>query len=384
MNKKYFWGVAYAAALLLSASCASGSGSQEDNDHDHEHGEHAEGSDEIVMTPEKAKAAGVEVAEVHPQNFRMVIPATGQVLASQADETTVVANVAGMVSFGGSLTEGMSVGRGATLLSISTAHTAEGDPGQRARIAYEAAKQEYERASRLAVNKIVSERELAQAKQNYENAKLTYNALAGQSRGGGRQAMTAPIAGFVKNCYVKEGDYVNVGQPLVSISQNKKLFLRAEVSEKYYGQLNRIQSANFKTPYDNKVYALDELGGRVLSYGKATDADAFFIPVTFEFDNKGEVVPGSLVEVYLLSDEMAGQWVLPKSAITEEQGLFFIYLQLDEEGYKKQEVTVGVDNGNEVQILSGLKEGDRVVTKGAYQVKLASASNAIPAHNHEH
>jgi multidrug efflux pump subunit AcrA (membrane-fusion protein) len=45
---------------------------------------------------------------------------------------------------------------------------------------------------------------------------------------------------------------------------------------------------------------------------------------------------------------------------------------------------VGVDNGNEVQILSGLKEGDRVVTKGAYQVKLASASNAIPAHNHEH
>lgn len=69
---------------------------------------------------------------------------------------------------------------------------------------------------------------------------------------------------------------------------------------------------------------------------------------------------------------------------TEEQGIFFVYLQLDEEGYKKQEVTLGADNGKSVQILTGIKPGDRVVTEGAYQVRLASASNAIPAHSHEH
>ena len=72
------------------------------------------------------------------------------------------------------------------------------------------------------------------------------------------------------------------------------------------------------------------------------------------------------------------------SALTEEQGSFFVYLQLDEEGYKKQLVTLGADNGESVQILSGVKAGDRVVTEGAYQVKLASATNAIPAHSHEH
>lgn len=76
--------------------------------------------------------------------------------------------------------------------------------------------------------------------------------------------------------------------------------------------------------------------------------------------------------------------LLPRTALTEEQGLFFAYLQLDEEGYKKQEVTLGADNGKSVQVLSGIKAGDRVVTQGAYQVKLASASNAIPAHSHEH
>ena len=56
----------------------------------------------------------------------------------------------------------------------------------------------------------------------------------------------------------------------------------------------------------------------------------------------------------------------------------------DEEGYKKQPVTLGADNGERVQILSGVKAGDKVVTQGAYQVKLAGATNAIPAHSHEH
>ena len=168
------------------------------------------------------------------------------------------------------------------------------------------------------------------------------------------------------------------------LSKSNLLFLRADVSEKYYGYLHSIQSANFKTPYDNKVYELGELKGRLLSYGKASGGTSFYVPVTFEFDNRGDVIPGSYVEVYLLSSEMPDVLALPVTALTEEQGLYFVYLQLDEEGYKKQEVTLGASNGKKVQILTGLKAGDRVVTKGAYQVKLASASNAIPAHSHEH
>lgn len=88
-------------------------------------------------------------------------------------------------------------------------------------------------------------------------------------------SVTAPLGGYIKNCLVKEGDYVSVGQPLVSITQNRRLFLRADVSEKYYGYLHSIQSANFKTPYDNKVYELGELKGRLLSYGKASGGTSF-------------------------------------------------------------------------------------------------------------
>ena len=352
----------------------------------HNHGSEAsesEHSDEIILPKAKAEAAGVKVSTIEPGTFEQVIKTSGQVLAAQGDESVAVATVAGVVSFHGKVTEGMSVGKGSTLLTISSSNIADGDPVQRARIAYEISKKEYERMKALVKNKIVSDKDFAQAEQNYENARISYEALAkGNTKGG--QAISSPIGGYVKNILVKEGDYVTIGQPLVSVTQNRRLFLRAEVSEKYYPYLCTIGSANFKTPYDNKVYALKELSGRLLSFGKSAGDNSFYVPVTFEFDNKGDIIPGSFVEVYLLSTPMENVISLPRTALTEEQGLFFVYLQLDEEGYKKQEVTLGADNGQSVQILTGVKAGDPVVVNGAYQVKLASASNAIPAHSHEH
>ena len=412
MKKLIFMGI---LGLFILGSCNSKSGGNheghdhgteahdhEHEGHDHEHeGEDHEGhdhegdehsrssepatghSDEIILPKAKAEAAGVKTSIIEPEVFEQVIKTSGQVLAAQGDESVAVATVAGVVSFRGKVTEGMSVGKGTALVTISSSNIADGDPVQRARIAYDISRKEYERMQALVKNKIVSDKEFAQAEQNYENARISYEALAKNHSAGG-QAVTSPISGFVKNILVKEGDYVTIGQPLVSITQNRRLFLRAEVSEKYYPSLRTIGSVNFKTPYDNKVYELKELNGRLLSFGKSAGENSFYVPVTFEFDNKGDIIPGSFVEVYLLSSPMENVLSLPRTALTEEQGLFFAYLQLDEEGYKKQEVTLGADNGKSVQVLSGIKAGDRVVTQGAYQVKLASASNAIPAHSHEH
>ena len=350
--------------------------------HDHDHG-HAHGvnPDEIILAPHKAKAAGVASMEIQPKSFRQVIKASGEVQAAQGNESTIVANVAGVVSFQRSVTEGMQVGKGATIMTISASKLQEGDPAERARIAYEAAKADFDRASRLVESQIVSQKEFNAIKEKYENARIAYEALSkNQTKGG--VAVSAPMGGYIKNLLVKEGDYVSVGQPLATVTQNNRLFLRADVSERYYKYLNNISSANFKTPYDNQVYELEALNGKLLSYGKS--AGSFYVPVTFSFDNKGEIIPGSFVEIYLLSKDMENSIVLPVEALTEEQGLYFIYIQKCEESYKKQEVKLGASNGKEVQILSGVQPGDKVVVKGAYHVKLASASNALPAHSHEH
>lgn len=96
-----------------------------------------------------------------------------------------------------------------------------------------------------------------------------------------------------------------------------------------------------------------ELSGRLLSFGKTSGDNSFYVPVTFEFDNKGEVIPGSFVEVYLLSSQLENVISVPRTALTEEQGIFFVYLQLDEEGYKKQEVTLGADMAKVYKFLTG-------------------------------
>lgn len=353
------------------------------HNHEHENEPHAGNSDEIVLPPAKATAAGIKTCQIEAGRFQEVIKTSGQILAAQGDESVAVATVAGVVSFKGKVVEGMSVSKGTPLVVLSSNNMAEGDPVQKARIAFEIAQKEYERKKALVSSKIVSEKDFAQAEQAFENARISYEAVAKHHSSNG-QTVISPIAGYIKNLLVKEGDYVSVGQPLVSITQNRRLFLKADVSEKYYSSLNTIRSANFCTPYNNQVYNLNELNGRLLSYGKTSDGNSYYVPVTFEFDNRGEVIPGSFVEVYLLGATKEQTISVPRTALTEEQGSFFVYLQLDESCYKKQLVTIGANNGERIEIRSGLHEGDQVVTEGAYQVKLAGATNAIPAHSHEH
>lgn len=362
-----------------------------DHDAHHNHDDHSEASrqatgsdEEIVLSPARAQAAGVKSEIIHPKEFRQVIKASGRISAAQGNESIVVATVAGIVSFNGKLTEGAGVGKGSPLVHLSARHVAGGDPAQHARVVYETARKEYERMKALVGDKIVSEKDFAQAEQAYEQARISYEAISGRQSSGGN-TVASPMSGYVKELFVKEGDYAEVGQPLLSITQNRRLFLRAEVSEKYYPALHTIASANFRTPYNNNTYTLKELNGTLLSYGKSADgANSYYIPVTFEFDNKGDVVPGSFVEVFLLGSVADNALTLPLSALTEEQGSFFVYIQVDDECYRKQQVQPGANNGKEVEIRSGILPGERVVTEGAYQVKLAAVANVLPAHSHEH
>lgn len=357
---------------------------EDEHNHEHEEAEESHAAGEIVFKKAHAEAIGLQTEEMTPAAFSEVLKTSGQIQAAQGSESVVVATVPGVVTLGTTrLMDGTAVQKGQTILSLASRTLSDGDVALRLKNAYETARKEYERMKGLVVDKIVSEKDFEQARLAYENAKVAYEAVNGKHSSNG-VAVTATMSGFLKNILVKEGDYVAVGQPLATISQNNRLVLRADVSEKYYAHIPMMRSAYFKTPYDDQVYKLDELNGRFLSYGKSSANNSFYIPVLFEFDNKGAIIPGSFVEVYLLGNPMESVLSVPHSALVEEQGLFFVYIRLDEECYKKQEVSLGADNGERVQILSGLKAGDQVVTKGAYQIKLASASNAIPAHSHSH
>ncbi len=358
----------------------------EDDCHNHEaEAAEAEGShaEEIAFTAAQAKAAGLKTELVKPASFRNVIKTSGQIQVPQGDEQTIVATSAGIVSFvNSSISDGTAVRAGEAIVTISAKNLQDGDPAMKAKIAFETAEKEYRRAEGLVADKIISAKQFEQARLTYENAKTAYEAQASNVTASGIR-VTSPMAGYIKNRLVSQGEYVSVGQPTATVAQNRRLQLRAEVSENYFKDLKGVSSANFKMAYDNSTYRLSDLNGKLLSYGKTSNSNSFYIPITFEFDNVGDIIPGSFTEVYLLSAPREGVLSVPVSALSEEQGLNFVYVQVEPEAFVKKEVTIGQNNGERAEIVKGLNAGDAVVVGGVTQVKLASASGAIPdGHNH--
>ncbi len=370
-----------ACGALLLAACGHGGGHAEDADgHADEAKEH---SDEIVIDTAEARASGIAVETVQPGEFSGVIPCGGKILAAQGDEATVTATVAGIVRLVRGVAEGSPVGRGAAVFTISSRNLQD-DPARQAAIAYQKAKNEYDRAAKLVKDRIVTQKDFNQIRADYEAAKTVYDAFKQDGAAGGGVAVKSPIGGYVKTCLVKEGDYVAVGQPMMTVTQTRSLYLRANVPERYYAQMGTISSAKFKTAHGSRVYSLAQMDGRLVATGKQTGDGSPYIPVTFEFSNRADVAPGSFVETYLLTAPRQGVVTVPVSALTDEQGLNFVYIQTDPTCYERREVVIGQTDGERVEIKSGLKAGEKVVTKGAVQVRLAGASTAIPGHTHNH
>ncbi len=364
--------------------------SEEHHHHNHGHGEAEEEhgheghdhSGEIVVSLERQKTFGIAVDTVTADTFSEVLHTSGQILSATGDEMTVVAKTSGTVSLG-NLTEGSAVGKGARIATISSKNLGEGDKLAKAKAAYETAKREYERDLQLSKDNIVSESHLDQSKLACEQARAEYEALSSDLTADGGVAVTSPMAGFIKRLDVRQGDYVETGDPVAVVSQNRRLRLRADVSEKYYGMLSAIKDANFSTPYSETTFSLKELGGRLIGYGRASDGD-YYIPVTFEFDNRGNLVPGSYADIFLKTSSSKEGISVPVEAVVEDQGVHYVFVQHDETGFFKREVTLGQSDGRRVLVKSGLKEGESVVVSGALQVKLASVT-AVPAgHTHNH
>ena len=389
MKRILYFAVTLVTATLLY-SCHSQAHGEEDS-HDHNQSvdeptvaeEHAHGVDEIVFTPEQASRAGLLVEELAPADFAEVIEVSGRVMPAQGTEATVTATMSGIVRLTDlQLTDGSPVKTGTPLLYINARPMADGNPVAAAQAELTASRAALERAERLAAEEIISQRELEDVRRRYTAAKGAAESLGNEKR---VRSINSPLSGYVKDLLVKNGDYVTEGQPLLTVTQNRRLQLRADVPERYYASLNRIRSANFRMAYDktDHTYALANLDGRLVSKGQSTDSGEFFVPVTFEFNNQGSFVPGSLAQIYLLGDVRRGILAVPFGAIAEGQGLHFVYLQLDDHSYRRQEVRIGATDGRRVEIVEGLHPGDRVVTRGTTQVKLAANASVAPE-GHKH
>lgn len=353
-------------------------GEEHDHDHGHEAAEHSHG-DEIKLSAESATRFGVEVTELRPGAFTKTLKVSGQIEPSATDRTVVTARRSGIITLAAGITPGVHVGAGASLGTISSRGLQGGDAAEGAVIAREAAKKELDRLTPLYKEGIVTAGAYNEALKNYKEAE----AAAGVK--GGSAAVTTPAAGTISSLSVSSGEYVETGAPIAVVTRNSRLTLRADVPERHYSRLASVNGANFRPDYTTETFSLSDMGGRLLSSPSASPARGGYIPVYFTFESGGAVAPGAYAEIWLKSGRREGVLSVPRGAIIEMQGNYYVYTREHDDAYKKNLVKTGASDGVNVEILSGLHEGDKVVTRGATVVRMAETSAvAPPGHSHNH
>lgn len=393
------------ALICITPACKSNSGDELSHHHHHHHqheaehkhdhnpdhvhhededmedeAKHEHGNGEISLSHAAAERFGVTTETVKPAKFHDVLKVSGYIAPSTTGEAVVVAPTSGIITFAGGIERGSKVSSGAIIATVKSSGVSGGDPNQAAKATYEAAKRELDRLKPLYEEKLVTASDYNAALRAYEEAKASYSANASAGR------ISSPISGVITSIDAGQGQYVETGEMIATVSSSSKLTLRADVPEKYYSRLSSINDATVRLPYSETVLTIGQMNGkRIASDGSARASIPGYIPVYFTFDNDGSVLPGSNVEVYLKGQEIDDVISVPISALSEQQGEMFVFVRLDEDCYRKVQVKTGRNDGECIEILSGLKAGDNVVTKGTTTVRIAESSGVVPeGHSHNH
>lgn len=381
-----------AAALIFGTlpSCQSGHdhdeahehGHNEAHEHEHEH-HHDHGPNVVQFSNAQGLKVGLTLEKVAPRPFGQVIKTSAQVLPSQGDEREATASASGVVVFtNANLVEGAAVKAGQQLFEIESSGMADNNMNvkfQEASARYNAAKAAFERKQQLAEDKIVSQSDLETARAEYASAKAAYDNLKGNFSQRGA-VVRAPISGYIQRINVSNGGFVEAGRSVVTVSQNRDLLIRAEVQPRYYACLKNIAGVNIRIPSDEHVYTLEELGGSLVSYGRATDADCPLVPVTFRVRNNGNLLSGSFVTLYISTQAEQEVITVPNESVVEEMGNYFVFVKVCDGEYEKRLVTLGATDGRRTEVVAGVQAGDIVVGRGAAMVKLAQNSGALDPH----
>ena len=260
---------------------------------------------------------------------------------------------------------------------------------------YILAKSELERAERLLARKAIPQKKYDEAKLRYEAKKASYDVIAKQADldesdpqtdAGFRYQLTAPIDGYVEEIHFRVGQAVSTGQRLFTINNPQRIILKLQVSLSNLELVRNSRDASFKAEGLAEEFSVSKLKGKLISTGSIVNSESRTVPVYFEISNPtNKLKAGMFIQAEIKTGTLTEVLAVPSFAIFEEQGEYIAYVHTEGESFSKRILKTGITDNGYVEILEGLKPGERVVTAGGYQLKLASMSTSVPSgHGHEH
>ncbi|WP_372627038.1 efflux RND transporter periplasmic adaptor subunit [Arsukibacterium sp.] len=189
--------------------------------------------------------------------------------------------------------------------------------------------------------------------------------------------ISAPVSGRVLDKLVNEGAYVSAGQPLFTVLQLDKVWLELEAFEHQLAAIAVGQSMSVE------LLALpgESFTTEVLLLEPVVDSNRRTVTVRALLDNpQGQLKPGMLARARL-SDSLDDVLLIPASAVLQTGSRALVYVQqaADSPTFVGREVTLGRRFDDQYQVLSGLAEGELVVSKGAFRLDSELQIRGLPS-----
>lgn len=359
---------------------------------------HPDAAGGIALTKEVQWRIGFATAEVRPRLMRDSVAAAGTIRARASDEAVIAAPGAGVLAPSPDFPRiGQSVEKGQVLAWLVPQLGGETDSAtlelgsRKARLALDLAAQERQRLEGLLALEAVPERRVIEARNQEAAARAeleaaTRRAAPYQQGARGGIALRSPVAGKVAAVNTQPGGAVGQGQVLFHVAGLSRLWLEAQIPESQVGRVGDPSGAWFTADGQDGAFVIEQgRNGRLIALGGVVDRESRTVPALFEFDNPGERFRiGAYAQTRVFTGAGEELAAIPASAVVDDNGQPVVFVQTGGESFERRPVVTGTRDGNWLAVLDGVAPGERVVSKGVYQVKLAASAPASLSHGHAH
>jgi membrane fusion protein (multidrug efflux system) len=320
-----------------------------------------------VGESEAVKRVSVEAAEVKLGAISTTVSALGTLQASQS--VTIQPEIAGKVARVG-FREGDRVKAGDVLIELD--QSILGAELDQAKTMLELADVNYRRADTLAKQGIGTARLRDEGSATFQNARTAVELAKARLQ---KTVIAAPFAGVIGLSDVTVGRFLNVGDRIVNLEAIDPLKVDFRVPELLLGSVRVGQPVSIavdafpEKPFVGEVYAIDPL----------VDVEGRAVRLRARVANPdGALRPGLFARVRLTIDRRQNAMLVPESALVPQGQDRFVYL-IEDDTVTFTKVATGERNAGEVEITSGLKPGDRIVSGGQLKLFDGAAVEIRPA-----
>jgi Cu(I)/Ag(I) efflux system membrane fusion protein len=328
----------------------------------------------IMLSDQQIQLGNIRVDTVGKGTIGDETILTATLNIDETKTTTVSARIAGRIERLYFKSEGDYIQKGAKLYDLYSEELNN-------------AKQEYILAlekQRVLDNSIVDLKQLVQSAKNklllWGMSEAQINELGRAKKSSSLTSFYSPASGHITSLQSHEGDYVMEGGTIVRLANLSSLWAEAQVYTSRLSEFDSKGSAFVRLPELGK-----EVKGTIQLVNPEINPDTRINLVRVSIPNADNQLKPGMPAYVVLKNRQINSLTLPTGAVIRNEKMNMVWLQVDKNTFKSVMVQIGLEAGDRVEIRSGLKAGDIVVTSGTYLLNseyiFRKGSNPMAGHN---